>query len=110
MRRPLAAMILALPFLIATPAAHAQVQPPTLTFETLTGTTNTVTSANCNPEGTSTFSYSTSGVAAGPYNGTFTETGTVTVGPQPIPPGTFSAPGGTVLSWDVTFTITSTAP
>lgn len=95
--------------LFVAPAVHAQAAPPTLTGESLTGT-NTITSASCNPDGTSTFSYSASGAAAGPYVGTFTETGTVTVGPQPIPPGTFSAPGGTVMSWDATFTITSAAP
>jgi hypothetical protein len=31
--------------------------------------------ANCNPAGTSTISFTASGIAAGPYPGTYTETG-----------------------------------
>src|SRR5438477_7832687 len=38
----------------------------------------------CNPEGVTSLTYSTSGVATGPYPGTFTETGTVTIGPETI--------------------------
>jgi len=109
-KRSLSVLIAAAPLLLAAPTASAQVPPPTLTGESLTGTTTTTTSATCDPGGTSTFSYQTSGVAAGPYNGTFTETGTVTVGPQPIPANTFSAPGGIVMSWTASFTITSATP
>jgi hypothetical protein len=98
-------------FLSAAGVSAQTIPPPTLSGETLTGTTTTATTTGCNPDGTSTFTYQTTGVATGPfYNGTFTETGTVTLGPQPIPPGTFSAPGGIVTSWTATFTITSTAP
>jgi hypothetical protein len=75
-----------------------------LTGETLTGTPVT-TSATCNPAGTSTFTYAVSGVAAGPYPGTFTETGTATIGSQ-ISPG-----GGTeaalLLSFNASFVINS---
>lgn len=110
MKRLLVGTILAVPLVFAAPAVSAQVPPPTLTGETLTGTTTTTTSSDCNPEGTSTFSYATSGIASGPYNGTFTETGTVTIGPQPLVPGVFSAPGGLVTTWTATFTITSTVP
>lgn len=99
--------------LLSAPVASAQASPPTLTGEALssTGPATTATTSGCNPTGaSSTFTYQTSGVASGPYNGTFTETGTVTVGPQPIQPGVFSAPGGFLISWTASFTITSTAP
>ncbi len=36
------------------------------------------TRRECNSDGSGTFTYSASGTATGPYNGTFTETGTVT--------------------------------
>ena len=97
--------------LLSAPAVGAQTAPPTLTGEVLTssGPTTFTTSATCDPSGTSTFSYQTSGVATGPYPGTYTETGTVTLGPQPIQPGVFSAPGGIVTAWTANFTITSAA-
>src|SRR5256714_9908597 len=96
--------------LVSAPGAMAQTAPPLrLTGETLSsaGASTFTTSASCNPNGTSTFSYHTSGIATAPYTGTYTETGTVTVGPQPIRPNTFSAPGGVVTSWTASFTITS---
>lgn len=92
------------------PASSAQVPPPTLTGETFLGglfttePSSVVTSASCDPTGTSTFTYQTTGPAAGPYVGTFTETGTVTLGPQ-TNPGT--PPTGTVTSWTASFTIAS---
>ncbi|MFL5797313.1 MAG: hypothetical protein ACJ77A_05200 [Actinomycetota bacterium] len=92
-------------------AASAQVPPPTLTGETLLaglfapGTSSVVvTSANCDPTGTSSFTYQASGPAGGPYPGTFTEIGTVSMGPQTIP-GT--PPNGTLTSWTASFTISS---
>jgi hypothetical protein len=109
-KRSLAAPILTIAFLFAAPSVHAQVPPPTLTGETLSGTTIATTSASCNPDGTSTFTYQTTGSASGPYNGTFSETGTVTIGPQPLVAGTFSAPGGIVTGWTASFTINSVAP
>ena len=39
-------------------------------------------SGTCNPLGTSTFTFTVTGIAAGPYPGPFTESGTVTVGPS----------------------------
>src|SRR5256714_14981822 len=92
------------------PAASAQVPPPTLTGETFLGglfttePSSLVTSASCDPTGTSTFTYQASGPAAGPYVGTYTETGTVTIGPQ-VNAGT--PPTGTVTSWTASFTIAS---
>ena len=92
--------------------ASAQVPPPTLTGETLLGglfapagtSSVVVTSASCDPSGTSTFTYQVSGPAGPPYVGTYSETGTVTIGPQTTP-GT--PPSGLVTSWTASFTITS---
>jgi len=91
--------------------AAAQTVAPTLTGETLlsgvfaggTGST-VVTSESCNPSGTSSFSYQTSGIATGPYPGKYTEQGTVTMGPQMFP-GTPDT--GIVTSWTASYTITS---
>jgi len=55
---------------------------PTLTGETFIGVL-TVT-ATCDPTSNSTISYSVTGTATGPYPGTFTESGTATLGPQGI--------------------------
>jgi hypothetical protein len=58
--------------------AAASALPPTLTREFFGGTP-TVT-ATCAASGSMIF-YSVSGVAVGPYPGTFTESGTATIGP-----------------------------
>src|SRR5215210_521966 len=80
------------------PAARGQVLPPTLEGETFTsnqvvvpgghsgGGTIISERSTCDPTGTSTVSFTTDGVAAGPYPGTFTETVTVAIGPQTGPP------------------------
>lgn len=98
---------------LTTAEASAQAPPPTLTGETLlagtfapAGTSSViVTSANCNPEGISTFTYFATGPAGPPYVGTFTETGTVTIDAQifGVPPQAT----GPVTSWTATFTIMS---
>jgi hypothetical protein len=77
---------------------------PTLTGETFTGVP-TVT-ATCDPTSNSTINYSVSGTATGPYPGTFTESGTATLGPQGIfiDPGNPNAPGN-LVSFSATFTI-----
>jgi hypothetical protein len=87
---------------------------------TCTNTAPAVT-ASCDPAGTSTISFTKSGYAlAGPYQGTFTETVTATLGPQDGPPasafqpfswsgaqvGSIGFPTGRILSFDATFTIT----
>ena len=82
-------MVLAIALVAGTlgpPAAtRAQVPPPPgLGGERLATddpATIVVTNALCNDAGTSTFTYQVSGVATGPYAGTFTESGTVTLGP-----------------------------
>ena len=58
------------------PSALAQTTPSTLTGETLTGTVNEASDRGCGGSG----AFSASGAAAGPYPGTFTETGSVTFG------------------------------
>src|SRR5438309_189442 len=78
--------------------------PRTLTGEELTATPDITT--NCNPNGTSTVMFSASGVATGPYPGTFTEVGTATIGPQTVSPSGGSSLG-TLLTFDAVFTIQS---
>ncbi len=88
----------------ATVDAAAATLPPTLTGEGL-GAPPTVT-ASCNPAGTSTITFDvTNGVATGPYPGTFTAHGTVTLGPAiTLASGTSYQP---VLGFQESFTITS---
>ena len=74
---------------------------------------------SCDANGTSTVRYAISGrmgTRGGPvpaYPGTFTETGTIRLGPQTGPPvsdaagGSDNFPTGRVLSWEATFIITS---
>jgi hypothetical protein len=62
----------------------------------------------CDPGGTSTIHFSVTGIATGPYPGTFEETGTVTIGPQTsVGTGTFGFDTGSVLSFESSFTIFS---
>jgi hypothetical protein len=63
----------------------------------------TITSANCDPSGTSTFTFTATGEASIAYTGTFTESGTVTIGPQ-------VGGVGPVTSIDTTFTVDSISP
>jgi hypothetical protein len=93
--------------------AAAQTGSPTLEGEDLLASPATFTaSANCDTTHDSTVSWSATGVASGPYPGTFTLHGTLAVGPQTLPgrppgpnrEGTFAGP---VTSFTETFTITS---
>ena len=84
----------------------AQTAPPTLTGETFTISPPQVT-ASCNPGGTSSISFTVSGVAVGPYPGSYTESGTVLIGPQLGPPFVNTYAAGPVTSVDASFTITS---
>jgi hypothetical protein len=65
--------------------------------------TLTVT-GTCNPTGTSTFEFEAAGFAGPPYAGTFTESGTLVLGP-------FGVPGNpnTAVAFESTFTIDSPA-
>ena len=97
----------ALLLLLCVPATGSAAPPqakPSLAGESFAGTP-TVTFA-CDPMNSSTISYTVTGTAAGPYAGTFTETGTATLGPQGIwkDPTNPNAPGD-VTSFNATFTI-----
>ena len=67
-----------------------------------------ITSGTCNPSGDTTYTFSVSGQATGPYAGTFTETGSVTIGAQtdeiPGSPGQFRGP---ITAFSSTFDIVS---
>jgi hypothetical protein len=59
----------------------------------------------CNPTGYSTFQFKVSGIAAGPLGGTFTETGSFSIGPQTeeFAPGQFRGP---IAVFEAHFSIT----
>lgn len=86
--------------------AGAQVPPPTLTGEHFEGVPDVTT--DCHPDGTSTVTFSVSGVAVGPYPGTYTEVGKATIGPQTLSPEGGSSTG-TLVTFDAVFTIDSPA-
>lgn len=93
---------------VAAPAVADQpsppVPPPTLTDELLIDNPGTIT-ATCNPTGVSTLTFSAAGIAYGPYPGTFTESGTATIGPQTFTRGIF--PAGLVQTFSTSFEIDS---
>lgn len=66
----------------------ASTPPPTLSGEFLSAFPDAIPTSSvdivaaCDPDGSSTISWSASGEAFGPYEGTFVETGSATVGPQ----------------------------
>ncbi len=87
------------------PSARAA-EPGTLSGETLAAGTNVdsssyTTTADCSMGQVSTVTFEAAGVATGPYPGTFTETGTATIGPQTA----IGFPTGPLLSFQSTFTI-----
>lgn len=109
MTRVLLALALAFGALVPVQAAGGQTLSPSLTGESLSSTTfATITEFDCNDTEGGSLKFSAAGIAAGPYPGTFTETGTVTLGRRDIPipgmPGQFVAP---ILSFEAEFTITS---
>ncbi len=97
------ALVLAIAAFFAS-AARAQMPPPTLSGEHFVGVPDVTT--DCNPDGTSRVTFSVSGVATGPYPGTFTEVGSATIGPQTLSPGGGQSIG-TLLTFDAVFTIGS---
>lgn len=101
-----AAALTALGVASSTASADTQTLPPTLSGEEFFGTPPINLTGNCDVNGTSTLSFSVSGVAAGPYPGTFTEVGTATVGPQTVDLVGGNALG-TLLTFDAVFTIHS---
>ena len=62
---------------------------------------------DCDPSRVSTVQYSASGTATGPYPGTFTVHGTVTIAPQTLPGPRTGTVAGPLQSLHETFTITS---
>jgi hypothetical protein len=85
-------------------ATSASAQQSTLDRELLvTNPPQPLITANCDPAGISTISYSASGAASGAYSGTYIETAVATIGPQPLP-GIQPAP---VTSFSASFVITS---
>jgi hypothetical protein len=89
--------------LTASPARSANPAAPNLTGE-MFNTNNYFFQGgvfNCNPDGNTTFTLVLNGVATGPYPGTFSETATVTIGPQP--PGL----AGPVTQFDASFAVDS---
>ena len=94
--------------------ATGQTGGPTLETENLQALAEGFTStASCDTTSTSTVSWTAEGLATGPYPGTFTLSGTLTIGPQTMPgshPPTPSREGtvaGPVQSFQESFTITS---
>jgi hypothetical protein len=100
-------------FLLATFAlsgvANAAPAVPSLEGETLQATGRLFDgAATCDPGGTSTIAFHWSGFASGPYPGTFTEDGVVTIGPQTgFGAGRFGFALGQVTQFDAQFTIDS---
>ena len=84
---------------------------PSLEGETLQATGRLFDgAATCDPSGSSTIVFHWSGLATGPYPGTFTEDGVVTIGPQTgFGAGRFGFALGQVTQFDANFTIDSPA-
>ena len=96
--------------------AAGQTGVTTLETENLVAEANGVTTTfTCDTEGTSTVNWTAEGVATGPYPGTFTASGTLTIGPQTLPgahppgPGNEGTVAGPVTSFQESFTIHSGA-
>jgi hypothetical protein len=109
MHRALVALALAsVGALVAGPTAAAQAPAATMTGEFLSSVFPAAADGNCDREGTSTYAFEVSGVAAGPYPGTFTETGSFTIGPHDVEffPGQF---GGRLTAFQAAFTIVGPA-
>ena len=108
------ATIVALLGALAAPATSMAVTPPpTLTgefvsaFPEFSPTSTIDIVSDCDPDGTSTISWSVSGDAIGPYAGTFVETGTATVGPQAGPLFVNGIPLGDIVTLEAFFSIDS---
>jgi hypothetical protein len=87
--------------------ASAQTPPATLTGEIFTISAPTVT-ATCDSTG-STVRYTVSGAAIGPYPGTYTESGTLTIGPETLPKFVDGYQAGPITSATINFSVDSPA-
>jgi hypothetical protein len=95
--------------LIASPSLAQTASLSGETLESVGPATTTFDNFTCNANGTTTFTFHTAGSALGPYVGTFTETGTFTIGPQTNT--TIDSRGvGPVLAFQSTFAIQSQFP
>jgi hypothetical protein len=110
-RAVLAAAAVAALALVFAGAAASAAAVPSLEGETLVPTNQRFNrAATCDAGGVSTIPIHWEGLAFGPYPGTFTEDGTVTIGPQTgFGAGRFGFALGQVLSYDVQFRIDSPA-
>src|SRR5438876_7110450 len=108
----LAAAVLAA---VAAPLGTASPPGPTLEGEDLfvQAANTSIQSASCNTTGTSTVQWSAQGPAVGPYPGTFTANGTITIEQQNVPgahppgPNREGTVAGRLFSWQESFTIVS---
>jgi len=95
-------------------AAAAQAAGPTLELEDLLASPETFAATySCNTAGTSTVSWTAEGVATGPYPGTFTLSGSLSIGPQTLPgahppgPNNEGTVAGPIEGFQETFAIQS---
>lgn len=95
-------------------AAPLPAKPPhkakSLNGESFNSPSVQIANIRCNLSGSSTFDFSASGEASGPYPGTFEERGTVVIGPQTHTEGQSSGapfPDAAWTSINATFTITA---
>lgn len=101
--------------LVATPSASADTLPPNLNGQNMQGFDTwgfaDRTAGQCDPDGPTTFSFTTSGTTAGPYPGTFTEQVTAVVEPDPagstVTQYGVPVPASVTTEFHATFTITS---
>lgn len=104
--------ITAVLFVLIVPASFGQaVSLSGETFETVPalGQQTTFGPFTCNKSGTTVIPFQTEGSAFGPYSGSFTESGTITIGPQTDT--TFDPRGtGVVTDFQASFTINSNVP
>jgi hypothetical protein len=98
----------------AGPSAASTPAGPTLQGEeVLVEAVGITLTADCNTGGNSQVSWTASGPATGPFPGTFTASGTITIGPQTLPgfhppsPKREGTIAGPVLGWSESFTIES---
>jgi hypothetical protein len=101
----LGVLLAVLSSLLALPGAAVAQALPTLDGENFVGQQETMGPAEpvCSPDQPVSFSWSSQGVAAGPIPGTYTESGTITMGPEV----TFFSGARPVTAWSATFEIVS---
>jgi hypothetical protein len=104
--------VTAVVFGLAAPASFGQtVSLSGETFETTPGLGEQTTfgAFTCDKDGTTVIPFQTQGAAFGPYVGTFTETGTITIGPQTDTSLDLLGMGA-ILGFQASFTINSQFP